>query len=229
MAHCSSCTSNLGTGGRTARMGTGQPQAEETGGPPDGIIGDSIGTGLRRSTYRTYVWPGQRASTITQQLIRRSISTQQWIPAVTNVNLAPAGQYPWALYTGGKFCLVFTVAGSAKYRVLAFQNGGPTHMQVRVGSLLAANVSIGTGKVMDVCVGYDGDVYCIGDLFARQQLVQSFAAAHGRQASECQVIYYGNQAYMCCGGQCVPLPIIGSGRDLTPTMMLAATRRRRRR
>lgn len=205
MAHCSPCKSRLGSGGKVKNGTLTRSSFVMGSGAEDGEDLEAVGA------YETVgaLGSGARGATVSQQILRST-----WIPAHTSP-VAPAGILPWALYTGGRFAYVYTARGVTRRRVVAARNAGPLGLEIRVGGTVRGASRFGTG--------------CMREFGSGQQLSE-LALYHGFNADDCQVIYYGGQAYMCCQGGCVPLPITSGERDLfLPHMFTAARRPRRRR
>ena len=221
MAHCNPCKSKLGTGGRinAPLRASGGGWVQPSTGQRD-IDVDSLDYGPNQMML---AWPnvrnfrtGLRRRYMTLARVQR-VSPSQWIPSVSSLGTTPPF-YPYALYTGGKYAMLFADKTSSKRRVLEFRNGGPTNLEVRLGAIVALEAGFGTGcNTCEALLGTGGHV-------------EEIAASRGLRPSECQVIFYDGQGYMCCGSDCVPLPITSDERSLVlPANYTSAARPRYRR
>lgn len=141
MAHCGSCKSNLGTGGK---KGTGASLAIAE--PIDygfyGVQGRALRAGRATGTGMS-PWTTTHAGIV---LSNGKINKKAWIPA-TSSDVAPAGLEAWVYFPGGRKANL-RISGTTQTRyVLAHKNGGPTGILVRLGDVAR---DLGTGGCGDL-------------------------------------------------------------------------------
>ena len=141
-----------------------------------------------------------------------------WIPA-WSFNKAPIVNgmtlKGWAYFPPGDQALVYPPNGgrAAWKTVVATKAEGPTALMIAFDAPPPEGKMIGVGGP-----GREGvielagwDVGAVGRAFqhARAALRRRFKTGR-MSASDCMVINYGGQMYICCGpgGDCVPLPIL---------------------